>query len=84
MRDVEFHLVDFSRFCVILASLKLPALGNEIKASFHFAFLSFLRNFSFAEVTGHSEMKIKASFHFAFLSFLRNFATDNARTCIIK
>jgi hypothetical protein len=44
------------------------------KTSFPFAFLSFLRNFGFAELTLHSEMKRKTSFPFAFLSFLRNFA----------
>jgi len=34
---------------------------------------AFFRNFGFAELTGHSEMKRKASFPFAFLSFFRNF-----------
>ena len=34
----------------------------------------FFRNFGFAELTWHSEMKRKASFSFAFPSFFRNFA----------
>ena len=35
---------------------------------------SFFRNFGFAELTMHSEMKRKARFPFAFPSFFRNFA----------
>jgi len=38
--------------------------------------LSTFRNFGFAEVTWHSEMKRKASFTFAFRSFFRNFAQE--------
>ena len=38
--------------------------------------IEFFRNFGFAELTMHSEMKRKISFPFAFLSFFCNFALD--------
>lgn len=40
-------------------------------------FYSLIRNFGFAELTSHSEMKRKVSFLFAFHSLIRNFAGIN-------
>ena len=48
-------------------------LGVSEKQFFCFAFLSFFRNFGFAEDTMHSEMKRKVNFPFAFLSFFCTF-----------
>ena len=42
-------------------------------------FSFFFRNFCYAELTLHSEIKRKSSFSFAILSFFRNFAIKIAK-----
>ena len=46
----------------------------KIKNNKSFCIYNYFRNFGFAELTLHSEMKRKVHFSFAFLSFFSNFA----------
>jgi hypothetical protein len=46
--------------------------GAKIQKAFH----SFIRNFGYAGLTSHSEMKRKVTFSFAFRTFIRTFVAE--------